>query len=40
MYLSRFNALEIDNNDMLQSHSQESRKDFESVVFVEEELLP
>ena len=34
-----FNALEIENNDILQPYFHDYRKDFESVVFVEEEFL-
>ena len=34
-----FNAHEIENNEMLQSYFHEYKKNLESVVFVEEELL-
>ena len=34
-----FNALEIENKEMLRLYFHESRKNFESVVFVEEEFL-
>ena len=34
-----FNALEIENNEMLRSYFHEYRKNFESVVFMEEEFL-
>ena len=34
-----FNVLEIENNEMLRSYFHEYRKNFESVVFVEEEFL-
>ena len=34
-----FNALEIENKEMLRLYFHESRKNFESVVFVEKEFL-
>ena len=34
-----FNAHEIENNEMLRSYFHEYKKNLESVVFVEEELL-